>query len=235
MKRLILTLTFLLIFIRLFSDENVYLQINRLREKSGLKELKRDSVLTATASGYAGVLLTRNRLSHRDPIQRTALDRFRANGGTSTIVGEIIGSGPDLGQVMQAWEDSNQHLEVILKPNWTHIGAGLASDPGRRIWVVLFTINRVENLRLLENGEGYILSGSFIPDEAEQPILLSGISGIEPTAWQNQSRSFQYRLPYSAAKLYHRLGYISREGQIKITDVFYPDRLATFFPGMEPR
>ena len=235
MKRLILILTFLMIFVRLFSDENVFLQINALRERSGLKELKQDSILRLTAIGYAEALLTRNHLSHRDPIEKTALDRVRAHGGTNTIVGEIIGSGPDLDQVLSAWEESSRHLEVILKPSWTHMGAGLASGSDRRIWVILFTIKRVESLRLLKDRGGYILSGNFIPDEVEQPILLSGISRIKPLAWQNQSRSFLYHIPDSAAMLYHRLGYISKEGLVKITDVFYPDRLATFFPEREPR
>ncbi|MBA7481714.1 hypothetical protein ES707_17188 [subsurface metagenome] len=217
------------------SEGEVLEWLNDLRDKNGLAELEQERILALTAREYAETLKLHNRLSHRDLDRKTALDRFQAHGGSSLIVGEIIGLGPDLRAVAQAWLESAKHLEVILKKNWTHSGAGVAAISGRKIWVVLFTIKLVEDLRIGAQAQGYTVSGAFNTDDVQKPVLLSGITRLEPLKWDPKTGAFLFYIPSSASSLYHRLGYRTLEGRMKITDAFYPDRIATFFPEKEYR
>ncbi|MBA7648298.1 hypothetical protein ES703_56083 [subsurface metagenome] len=226
---------FLLLTSALFAQDNVFKALNLIRGERGLKELCQDPLLARTAGRYAETLIGSNRLYHRGPVHGTALDRLRAGGGTASIVGEIIGAGPEPDSVLEAWQNSRNHLELILKPGWTHMGVGFCSRLDRKVWVVLFSIYRVENLSIVKEEEGYSLTGTFLTAEAGAPVLLAGVSILEPRLWDVQGRSFRYLIPYSAAGLYHRLGYISTRGELIITDVFYPDRLATFLQELEPR
>lgn len=241
MKRFVIVSLILFLFSRpVFPENDLFGWLNRLRKVKMLPELVEDRILTRTARDYAETLLAENRFSHRDSIHKTALDRYRVWGGTSTIVGEIIGTGPTLSAVEEAWERSAEHLELLLKPDWTHTGAGKAEADGRKVWVVLFTVRRVRNLRLKGNEQegsalGYFLSGSFVSAEIKTPLLFSGIARLEPLSFQPETGAFLFFIPLEAADLYTRLGYLSQEERIIITDVFYPLRSATFFPEREPQ
>lgn len=233
MKRLLLVLSLLTIGSPLFPERNLELdlrrRINEIRLDNGLAILKHGEVLDKTAAAYAQAMHEHSRLAHRDRYNRTALDRYRAMGGTRSIIGEIIGSGPNLERVVEAWLKSDSHRNLILKSDWTHLGYG--SDSDRRIWVVLFTIARTDHLRIEKSAGGYSFSGKLIvgTTQAQQPVLLSGITEIEPLFWDRASGVFRYHIPAAAGALYHRLGFISSDGMLKITDVFYPERLLTFF------
>ncbi|MBA7582026.1 hypothetical protein ES708_23946 [subsurface metagenome] len=83
----------------------------------------------------------------------------------------------------------------------------------------------------LEKKNGvFMLSGFLIPEEAEQPLLFSGINLLSPFRWEPETGYFSFSIPLQSGMDYHRLGFRSRDSQIKITDVFYPERLLTSFP-----
>lgn len=233
MKRYSFIIIVLLTAVPLFSEPDLAEALNNLRVQRGLAILKQDRVLRQVASDYAEELLERKILSHQGRGGERALSRYRSCGGTSVIVGEIIGSGVDLNQVIRAWQQSPTHLGAIIKEDWTHLGWGTVRGSVNRIWVVLFTVKRVENLKLEKKNGVFMLSGFLITEEAEQPVLFSGINPLSPLKWEPETGYFSFSIPLKSGMDYHRLGYSSRDSQIKITDVFYPERLLTFFPERE--
>jgi len=223
----------LLTVVPLFSEADLSEPLNSLRVQRGLPILREDKVLDLVAAEYARELLERQALSHRGSNGKRALSRYRSYGGTSVIIGEIIGSGVDLNGVIRAWRQSPAHLGAIRKADWTHLGWGIARSGMNRIWVVLFTVKKVENLRLEKENGVFMLSGFLIPEEAKQPVLYSGINLLSPSKWEPETGYFSFAIPLKSGMDYHRLGYRSENSQIKITDVFYPERLLTSFPERE--
>ena len=223
--------------------------VNDLRAQRGLRELDADPLLEQTAAAYAAELSNRGILSHVDERGRRALQRYQALGGTTVLVGEILGSGPDLPAVIAAWEASSSHRGIVFNPLWTHCGAATAWRSGSNaVWVVLFTSHRAYPLEILRSAEGYLIRGRFTSPRAEQPVLLSGIEAIVPLHWDARSREFSFFVPPEREEIYHRLGYRAQGAQgggLVVTNTFYPLAVvtaaaataatATSDRGMEPR
>jgi len=196
--------------------------VNHLRVQRGLSELDTDPLLERTAAAYADDLKRRGVLSHVDEQGRRALERFRANGGTTVLVGEILGSGAALQPLSAAWEASPGHREVVLNPLWTHCGAAAVQSGSTAVWVVLFTRHRIFPLQILRRADGYLIRGRFTSLGVEEPILLSGIETIDPLLWDAPGGEFVYLIPLDREEIYHRLGYRSRDGGLVVTNTFYP-------------
>jgi len=212
--------------------------VNALRAAGGLPPLRWDATLGRTAGAYAGALELRGELAHRDPQGGSALERYHRQGGTSVLVGEVLGTGPSAEVGIAAWRDSSAHREALLDPRWTHAGAGsVPLAAGAELWVMMFTRLLVEDLRVEPGPGGYLLEGRFAAAAGGvvQPVLLSGIRVLPPASWQAGQRRFRYLLPEAQGRLYHRLGYLTEEGQTRITDVLFPAGLVTCAPETAPR
>jgi hypothetical protein len=195
---------------------------NRLRRQGGLPELGTDALLARTAAAYADDLKRRGVLSHVDQQGRRALGRFHAAGGTTVLVGEILGSGAAAPQVIAAWEASAGHREVVLNPLWTHCGAAAAQSGSTAVWVVLFTSHRIYPLEIQRCADGYLVRGRFTSVLPEEPILLSGIETVDPLHWDPGSAAFSFLIPAHRGEIYHRLGYFTQEEGLVVTNTFYP-------------
>ena len=196
--------------------------VNPLRAQRGLPELDRDPLLERTAAAYAADLERRGVLSHVDERGRRALERFHAAGGTTVLVGEILGGGAALPSVTAAWEASAGHREVVLNPLWTHCGAAAFRSDAAAVWVVLFTCHRIYPLEILRRTDCYLVRGRLNSARVEEPILLSGIETIDPLHWDSASGEFSFSIPLNREEIYHRLGYRSPGGGLVVTNTFYP-------------
>jgi len=205
----------------------VLVWVNHLRAQRGLPELDRDPLLERTAAAYAVDLKRRGVLSHVDERGRRALERFHAAGGTTVLVGEILGGGAALPSVTAAWEASAGHREVVLNPLWTHCGAAVFRSGAAAVWVVLFTCHRIYPMEILHRTDGYLIRGRFTSARVEEPILLSGIETIDPLHWDSASGEFSFSVPLDREEIYHRLGYRSPGGGLVVTNTFYPLEAAT--------
>jgi hypothetical protein len=208
------------------TEKSMRAWVNDLRRKQGLPELRTEALLERTAAAYAADLERRGVLSHVDELGRRALERLQAGGGTTVLVGEILGSGADPASVTAAWEESASHREVLLNPLWTHCGAASVSTGGTTIWVVLFTSHRIYPLEIRRCADGFLVQGRLASDRAKEPVLISGIEPIDPLNWDSASREFSFFVSEKKGAVYHRLGYRSDEDALVITDTFYPIRAA---------
>lgn len=212
--------------------------LNALRAAHGLQPLRWDDTLGDTATAYAGELSAGGVLTHRGRSGGSVLERYRSQGGTATLVGEVLGAGAGLSEVIAAWGLSPAHRDILLDARWTHAGAGrLALSDGTELWVALFARRLVEDLQIRLSPLGYVVEGSFsaeAPGFAE-PVLYSGIRLQQPDGWRPDLRRFRFVVPVEQGRLYHRLGYLGEDAGLRITDVFFPAAVATSAPETAPR
>jgi hypothetical protein len=215
------------------TDPAVPTWLDQTRTRQGLSVLRVDPVLERAAAEYAADLAERGVLSHVDVFGRRALQRVRDHGGTAVLIGEILGSGPDVQSITSAWQQSISHSEVAANPLWTHYGAAYAPHGHNMVWVVLFASHRIYPLEIHGSAEGYVVRGVLTEGEAEEPILYSGIELLPLSDWDPSGRKFSYLIPADRRNIYHRLGYRSQTGDLVITNTFYPQGVATSDRGRE--
>ncbi|MFI5368125.1 MAG: CAP domain-containing protein, partial [Spirochaetia bacterium] len=202
--------------------------INGIRHAAGVSGLAPDGLLSRTAESWAERLARTGVLSHRGADGSSALDRYRALGGTEVRVGEILGAGPDLPGVERAWLRSEEHRDVTLSPPWTHVGWGRSPSGSGEVWVVLFCQKLVDELRIEEQAAGLAVSGRFIEAVADHPLLYAGLVPCQPAAWDAQTRRFLFQVP-APLEGYFRLGYVLPGESYKLTNAFTWPR-GTEFP-----
>ena len=202
-----------------YSQPDLLSWINGTRHAAGLSGLVLDALLSKTAEWWAVRLARTGVLSHRGADGSSALDRYRALGGTEVRVGEILGAGPDLVDVEQAWRKSDEHREVTLSPAWTHAGWGRYPSKTGEVWVVMFSQKLVEELRIDAQAAGLAVSGRFLEADADHPLLYAGLVPCQPAAWDVQTRRFSFQV---AAPLegYFRLGYVGPGKVYRLTNAF---------------
>ncbi|MFH8976955.1 CAP domain-containing protein [Streptomyces sp. NPDC017890] len=100
---------------------------NRERAGAGLPALGVDARLTLAAQAHSADMVARDFYSHTDPDGGKPWDRAAAAGATRRTVGENIACGQrSPADVVEGWMNSPGHRANILKPDFTHIGVGLA-------------------------------------------------------------------------------------------------------------
>ena len=219
-----------------YSQDDPLSWINGIRRVAGAPAVASDALLSETAAQWAQRLAEAGVLSHRAADGSSALDRYRAVGGTDVHVGEILGAGPRLADIEQGWMRSSEHRALALAPAWTHAGwgssaasRGLAAASGTPqanasgtplVVVVLFCEKLVQELFIKQGPEGLLVSGSFTPRDAARALLYSGLDAVEPQSWDAGSRRFTFQVPGALLAGYLRLGYISPEEKFTLTNAF---------------
>jgi hypothetical protein len=193
--------------------------INGTRHAAGLAVLAADPLLSTTAEVWAARLARTGVLSHRGADGSSALDRYRALGGTEVRVGEILGAGPRLVDVERAWLKSDEHREVTLSSAWTHVGWGQSRRGTGEVWVVLFCQKLVEELRIDAQADGLAVSGRFVELAADHPLLYAGLVPFQPVAWDPRTRRFLFLVP-APLEGYFRLGYVLPGQAYTLTNAF---------------
>jgi hypothetical protein len=195
-----------------------------MRAAAGLPPLEPDFLLSETAREHAADLASRGAISHTGRGGSTILDRWRAAGGTSLRVGEIVGAGESVREVEAAWEDSPSHRSVVLDPLWTHLGWGSASRGSTVVYVVVFSRIRTRNLAFGWEGGQFLVRGSFLPLEAGWAVLFCGMLPLEPVSWDPTTRDFKFHIAAADFVPYLRLGYRTDSGALILTDTITPGR-----------
>ncbi|AVH60932.1 MULTISPECIES: CAP domain-containing protein [Streptomyces] len=113
---------------------------NAERTACGLPPLSPDSPLTTAAQAHSADMVARAFYSHTSPDGSRPWDRAAAAGCTRRTIGENIACGQrSPAEVVRGWMNSPGHRANILKPDFTHIGIGLAGGgKAGTYWTQLF-------------------------------------------------------------------------------------------------
>lgn len=113
---------------------------NRERAAAGLRPLAVDPHLTTAAQAHCADMAARRFYSHTSPEGGEPWDRAAAAGSSRRTIGENIACGQrSAAEVVEGWMNSPGHRANILKPAFTHIGAGYAGGgPAGTYWTQLF-------------------------------------------------------------------------------------------------
>ena len=123
------------------SDEGSFIaQVNATRASVGLPALQPDVQLTNLARGWTGsmrdgVCGEGAFICHASPISAGVTHPWAK-------LGENVGTGPDVGSIMQAFIASPGHYANIVDPEFTHVGVGVVWDGNR-----MYTTHRFMKLQ----------------------------------------------------------------------------------------
>jgi uncharacterized protein YkwD len=120
--------------------------VNEARASQGLPALSFEAELNEAAKAHAEDMLRRGYFAHVSPEGGTAMDRYRAAGGsTGRLVAENIaqcaGCAPEreaIARLHRGWMKSPGHRANILSPGVARFGFGIAAEGGRMTAVQTF-------------------------------------------------------------------------------------------------
>lgn len=102
--------------------------VNAERARESLDALTWCPALARSATAHSVDMAANNYFEHESLDGREVSDRAEAQGYDYQTVGENIAVGQrDVAEVMQGWMDSPGHRENIMKPDYTHLGSGVAT------------------------------------------------------------------------------------------------------------
>ena len=102
--------------------------VNEERMRELLAPVSWCPALARSATAHSQEMAAENYFEHQSLDGREVWDRARAEGYDYQTVGENIAVGQrDVAEVMQGWMDSSGHRENIMKPDYTHLGSGVAT------------------------------------------------------------------------------------------------------------
>lgn len=122
------------------AEAEVITLTNAERARAGLRPLAADPHLHSAARAHCADMAARAFYSHTSPEGGQPWDRAAAAGSTRRSIGENIACGQrSPAEVVDGWMNSPGHRANILKPQFTHIGAGFAGGgPAGTYWTQLF-------------------------------------------------------------------------------------------------
>lgn len=110
-------------------ETTIYNQINQVRQRDGLSQLKNNDRLAAVARRYSQRMAEKNFFGHTDPDGTTVVDRVRAGQISYYVVGENLFKGTNVARpapsAVAGWLKSPGHRENILRPVFAETGVGV--------------------------------------------------------------------------------------------------------------
>lgn len=101
--------------------------INQLRASQGLNPLAVDAQLTNVAQDWAQQMAQADGISHR-------LDLRAGISGLWRRLGENVGFGPTVSELMSAFIASPGHYKNLVDPSFTHVGVGTVRTSGGMLY-----------------------------------------------------------------------------------------------------
>lgn len=122
--------------------KRVFELINQERINAGLPPLKQNAILNAESDRYAGVMASRNQMSH--DLEGDFSQRIRRSGYTGNMYGENIAYNYKTPEsVVRGWMNSSGHRANILNRNFNETGVGIRlNSNGQPYYCQIFGRNR---------------------------------------------------------------------------------------------
>lgn len=110
-------------------EQQVWKQINTIRQKEGLSPLKPNPKLALVARNYSRRMADQNFFAHKSPSGDTVAQRVQSAGIFYWIVGENLFKGTHIPRpatiAVEGWMNSPGHRANILRPEYRETGIGV--------------------------------------------------------------------------------------------------------------
>jgi len=117
-------------------------RVNAVGRREGLRPMRSDKTLDATAQGHGEDMLRRAFFDHRNPDGQLVRERAVEAGYKWTKIGENIAEGQlSVEEVVDTWLKSPGHRRNILDPDFQELGVGLVLGQSRGRWRILWVQN----------------------------------------------------------------------------------------------
>ncbi|WP_223701207.1 cell wall-binding repeat-containing protein [Sutcliffiella deserti] len=127
------------------NEWDVFMNVNKEREKQGIRALRLHVQLSEVARIKSKDMHDNQYFSHTSPIFGSPFEMMTAHGILYRLAGENIAAGQtDAASVMNGWMNSPGHRANILKTDFTHIGVGHhnGNKGYRQYWTQMFITPR---------------------------------------------------------------------------------------------
>ena len=122
------------------SANDLIAAVNTLRVSNGLSAYTANSILMQIAQDQANYMAATGQVAHRPGLTQRILNAGYPLAGDLSQGGfraeNITGGNKTAAQAVQEWTGDSLHLNTMLSPNLTEIGAGVAKVGDRYFWVI---------------------------------------------------------------------------------------------------
>jgi len=145
-------------------------EVNTLRADNGLPPYQIDPILMAVAQAHNDYQVAAGTTTHYSPDGSRPRDRAIAagyGGGATIFISENIAGGTGLtpAEAVGWWQGDDPHLNTMLGPNYTDIGAGAGESGG--VW--RYTLDA-----------GYVAGGSYVAPTSAPAVSGAGAAPVSP-------------------------------------------------------
>jgi uncharacterized protein YkwD len=122
------------------SEQALFDDANRARDKEDLPPLKWNALLASAARRHAELMAQHCAISHQFPGEPALVQRIAAVGARFSSVAENVAAGQDAGDIHYGWMHSPGHRANILDPKLTALGVAVVEARGRIFAVQDFSV-----------------------------------------------------------------------------------------------
>ena len=145
-------------------------EVNALRASNGLPPYRIDPILMAVAQAHTDYQVAAGTTTHYSPNGSRPRDRAIAagyGGGATIFISENIAGGTGLSpaEAVGWWQGDDPHLNTMLGPNYTDVGAGAGQSGG--VW--RYTLDA-----------GYVAGGSYTAPTSAAGASSAGAAPVSP-------------------------------------------------------
>jgi uncharacterized protein YkwD len=123
------------------SEQTLFDDANRARDKEDLPPLKWNALLASAARQHAELMAQHSAISHQFPGEPALVQRIAAVGARFSSVAENVAAGQDAGDIHYGWMHSPGHRANILDPKLTALGVAVVEARGRLFAVQDFSVS----------------------------------------------------------------------------------------------
>lgn len=151
--------------------------INQDRQSMGVAVLAADAGLDKASQSHSDEMIAQGYIGHNSPISGTP--QMQANAfGVSELVAQNIAISRSLENSQKELMSSPGHRKTMIKPDWTHVGLGVAASPDGFLYITQnFFVRRFELETLpakVKVGETIHVKGQALKSVGAAGVFVNG-------------------------------------------------------------